>query len=273
MATSKAPSRDPLAAPRLDAATEARLARRWRARGDEAALDRLVESQRWLVEQIAWTFRAHGVSHDDLVQEGFVGLIEGIRRFDPERGLRLSTYAQYWIRATLHDLVYRQGAAVRPARRKDMPLSWRLRRERRKLEARLGDDTAAIDRALAETTGTPLAKVRALDVPANRVSSLDEVREDGTTRLEAIADRAPVPDEAASSHELRDRVRDALARLELSPRERAILDERLLAEDHGAATLAEIARRFGVSRERIRQLEERVVARAREALAPLAEAV
>jgi RNA polymerase sigma-32 factor len=226
-----------------------------------------------LVEQIAWTFRAHGVSTDDLVQEGFVGLFEAIRRFDPERGLRLSTYAQYWIRATLHDLVYRQASAVRPARRKDMPLAWRLRRERRRLEATLGEDTQVIDEALAQRSGATLEKVRQLDTPAGRVVSLDEPREGGGTRADTLADPEPLADERVGSLDLQGRVREALDSLELSPRERAILDDRLLAESANAATLSEIASRFGVSRERIRQIEERLVERAREALRPLKEAV
>lgn len=259
--------------PRIDAEAEVRLVRRVQKNGDPAALDELVRSQRRLVEQIAWTFRAHGIAAEDLVQEGFVGLLEAIRRFDPARGLRLSTYAQYWIRATLHELVYRQAAAVRPARRKDMPLSWRLRRERRKLEAQLGEDTAEIDCILARNTGTSLAKVRALDVPAGRMSSLDELRDDGSTRLDALSDAGPIPEDVASERELQRRVRSLLADLELSAREQAILQERLLADEASTATLAEIAARFGVSRERVRQIEEQLVRRARDALAPLAEAV
>lgn len=263
---------------RLSPEEERVLVAAWRDRGDRRALARLVESERGLVEHLAHSFRRYGASFDDLVQEATVGLLEGIQRFDSERGLRLSTYAQHWIRAMLFDYVFRQRTLVRMGYGKARRLFFALGAERARIEGELGQgaERDQVDPLLAARFHTTEARIR--DVSAHlsaRDVSLDvPVGEDGAARVNLLVNPDPPSDELVARADHAERVRAVLDRMRdsLSPREILILEERLMAHEDDAASLATLGKRVGVTRERVRQIETRLVARLRKELEPLAEA-
>ena len=251
--------------------SEQELARRWRAERDEAALHRLVSAHGRLVVKLAARFRHYGVAMSDLVQEGNIGLLEAAARFDPEREVRFSTYAAWWIRATMQDFVLRNWSIVRTGTTAaHKALFFNLRRLRAKyandVDGWLDDD--AKDRIADEL------RVRAEDVDnmemrlsrADRSlnASVGETGEDEWQDL--LADDRPTPeDEARESHDSAARSRwlaDALE--ELDPREHVIVKERRLGED--GVTLCELGKRLGISKERVRQIERRALEKLRVAL-------
>jgi RNA polymerase sigma-32 factor len=258
----------------LGAEEERALAGRWRARGDEAALGRLVAAHLGLVIKTAATeFRNSGASQEDLVGEGSVGLTIAARRFDPARGTRLSTYATFWIRACMMEFVVRSHGPVRVGTtREQRKVFFNLARARRALEASGG---RADDAAVAAALGVKESSVAEL---APRLSgrdvSLDAPRSDDDRRgLGAfLVSGEPTPEDLAADLEegadRRRRVREALG--DLGPRDRAILRARYLRAR--PETLASVGRRLGLSRERVRQLEERAKRDLRRALgAPAAD--
>ncbi len=256
----------------LDRATEQKLARRWAKKGDVEAGHQLVRANLRFVVKIANGYRNYGLRVADLVEEGNVGLLEALRRFDPERGLRFMTYAAYWVRAYILAHVLKQrylvGVGTGPMQSK---LFFRLARERARLASSLGDAAGDLDQRLAESFGTTVERVRAMtDRMGARDVSLDAELHggdegDGRRGLDLLADPdADVEGECAG--EERDRlVRQRLqaAMRGLDARERHIVRHRLLTDER--VTLADIGRQLGVSRERVRQLEERLKAK----LAPL----
>jgi RNA polymerase sigma-32 factor len=244
----------------LDRATELELAVRWQ-RGDVAAAHALVCANLRYVVKIAHGYRGYGLPVPDLVEEGNIGLLEAVRRFDPSRERRFMTYATYWIRAYILAYVLKQwsmvGIGTGPLQSK---LFFRLARERARIATAMGD-VQDLDVRLAEKFGTTPERVRDM---AGRLegkdSSLDAqaYREGAATVLDQLADDGAATDEMCADAELSRLVRErvALAMKALSPRERYIVDRRLLTDD--AQTLAAIGRKLGLSRERVRQLEERV---------------
>jgi RNA polymerase sigma-32 factor len=256
--------------PRMDARTEQRLARRWLRKGDAAAFDALFQANMPLVRQVASRFKRMGLPLEDLHQEGALGLMEAIRRFDPERGLRLSTYAPYWIRAYLYEYTVRNRSLVRSGYGKHGQL-FRLGAERRRLEAQLGEDHAGIDAMLAERLHLSEDRVRSLGRRLTlRDASLDVREHEDAPPPPILVDETFSPEAAAEASERDARVKVALAAVmhRLDPRERLILRERLMSDDE--PSLAELGRRLGVSRERARQLEARVKSKLRGSLEPLA---
>jgi RNA polymerase sigma-32 factor len=256
----------------LEREDELRLANRWRKRGDRSAAHRLVRANLRFVVKIAIQYRGYGFRLADLVEEGNVGLLEAVRRFEPSRNLRFMTYAAYWIRAYILAHVLKQwslvGVGTGPLQSK---LFFRMARERARITAALGAESteSAVEEQLARKFGTTPERIRDM---TGRLEAKDQsldgaVFRDGTqTGLDMLADRREGQEETLARLERDERVRgciDGLAR-GLSTRERYILSRRLLTDE--ADTLAEIGRHLNLSRERVRQLEDRLKAKLRRAL-------
>lgn len=260
-------------APFLEREEERQLAIRWREHGDEAALHRLTASHMRLVIAMAAKFRRYGLNHSDLVQEGHVGLLEAASRFEPERDVRFSTYAAWWIRAAIQDHVLRNWSIVRGGTSSNQKsLFFNLRRIRARLMAEKGDiGEAALHREIAEELGVSLADVEAM---AARLSGPDtslnapafDREEDGAERQDSLASGAPAIDETVEETIDGDRrsawLSDALGVLD--ERELAIVRERRLREE--GETLETIGRRLGISKERVRQIEARALEKLKAAL-------
>ncbi len=253
--------------PRLSREEEHELAVRYRDCGDPEAAYRLVTGNLRLVVHIALEYRRSFLNLLDLIQEGNIGLMQAVRKFDPLRGVPFSGYAAWWIRAYIlkhlidHWSIVRVGTTN--ARRR---LFYNLKKERDRLD-RLG--ITAGPKLLAETFDASEQDV--IDVSQalhQRDVSLDApVMEDGTRPVwETIPAAAESPDEAVVQGELREILRDKLEAFgaTLDDRDRWILDHRLVAED--PVTLQAIGDRFGITREAVRLAEKKIIARLRDYL-------
>jgi RNA polymerase sigma-32 factor len=260
--------------PLLTRQEEVDLARRYRDQADAAAAQKLVTSNLRFVVKIAAGFRGYGLKLADLIEEGNLGLLEAVKRFDPERGRRFMTYAAFWIRAYILAYVLKSwslvGVGTGPLQSK---LFFRLQRERARIATRRGDG-GDVEERLAVKFGTSEQRIREMEQRLDRRDfSLDSIayRDGNATLLDMLADGSADQEAACGDAErdllVRGRVQEALAALD--PREALIVRERLLADE--PETLAEIGRALGLSRERVRQLEERVKAKLRRALTDLYE--
>jgi RNA polymerase sigma-32 factor len=258
--------------PLLSADEERALAQRWRRMHDRAAADRLVLCNLRFVAKIAFEYRPYGVRVLDLIQEGNLGLLVAVERFDPGRNVRLTTYAVWWIRAYIQECIRRSWSMVRfGTTRAEQRCFYQLRRERQKLESRGG--RADPDR-LAAALGVSRRELERIEARITRrdLSLDDPVFLDGDeTRGERIADERPGPETAAAADEAERAARAGIwhALSALDDRERAIIERRYLGRR--AATLRELGASFGISGERVRQLEARAKAKMRELLEPLRE--
>src|SRR5215831_8874710 len=258
--------------PILTREQEVAYSRRYLKAADESAAHVLVTSNLRFVVKIAFGFRGYGIKVSDLVEEGNLGLLEAVKRFDPERGRRFMTYASFWIRAYILAYVLKSwslvGVGTGPLQSK---LFFRLQRERARIAARLGSG-ADVERRLARKFGTTEDRIRDMEQRLDRRdSSLDAVafRDGAVTMLDLLPDLGADQEARCSAAErddlVRQRVVEALATLEA--REVLIVKKRLLTDE--PETLAEIGRTLGLSRERVRQLEERVKAKLRKILGDL----
>lgn len=255
-------------APLLEREREVDLARRWRDEQDEDALHELVTAYARYVVRIAAGFRGYGLPLGDLVQEGNIGLMEAAARFDPEREVRFSTYASWWIRASIQDHILRNSSIVRIATTASQKtLFFNLRRLRAKLaETGTGTMTDADRRKIADDLSVPVAAVERMESHFTRPDrSLNATLSDGENDQfqDFLADDRPNPEENVTrSHDSeirRKRLRDAIA--SLTEREQTIITQRFL--DDGRKTLAEIGDDFGLTKERIRQIEARALSKLR----------
>lgn len=265
--------REAMAAPYLEREEERQLAMRWRYDRDEAALHRLTAAHMRLVIAMAAKFRRYGLSHADLVQEGNVGLLEAASRFEPERDVRFSTYASWWIRASIQDYVLRNWSIVRGGTSSGQKaLFFNLRRLRAELLREKGDIADDLVHAeIAETLGVATADVAAM---AARLSGPDASlnaplydRDDETgERQDALVADDPATDETVGGRIDGERRRTWLAEAldVLDERELRIVRERRLDDD--GETLETIGRRLGISKERVRQIEARALEKLRSAL-------
>ncbi len=260
----------------LDADSEKALARAWRDQGDKAALHRLVTAYMRLAISMAAKFRRYGASMNDLTQEAAIGLMKAAERFDPERGVRFSTYAMWWIKAQLQDYVMRNWSLVRTgSTTAQKSLFFNLRRVEAKLrraaEAR-GEALAAdgLRLAVAAELGVSLAEVAMMegrlagsDASLNATQAADE---DGREWIDVLEDEgAQAAELFESKHDgatLRGRLGKALEAL--SERERLIVRERQLVEQ--PRTLESLGRELHLSKERIRQLEATAYGKLRRSL-------
>jgi RNA polymerase sigma-32 factor len=247
------------------------LAQKWRVAGDTEALHELVRSYTRLVIATAARFRHYGLPVGDLVQEGNVGLMQAAARFEPDRGVRFSTYAAWWIRSAMQDYVLRNWSIVRTGTTAaQKSLFFNLRRLRARIEETSGAPLSDAGRQkIADELQVELAEVELMDM---RLAAADQslnvpVGDGGEDDWQDfLPDRRPNPEEVVSvmrDGETRSRwLAEALG--ELSARERAIITERRLREE--GATLEELGRELGVSKERVRQLEHRALLKLRQSI-------
>jgi RNA polymerase sigma-32 factor len=245
--------------PLLDRDEEQALATRYRETGDADAARRLITSNLRLVVKIAHEYKRASGNLLDLVQEGNVGLVMALRKYDPDRGVRLSSYAVFWVRAYMLRFLLNNWHLVRigttPAQRK---LFFNLRKEQARLEA---GGYRASPAALAEVMKVSEADVAEMQLRLQAESSLDAPvgPDDDRTGLDTLPDDGELPDEAAAASELREKLREKIAAFgsQLQGRERTIFEERLLTEE--PRTLQEIGQKYSISRERARQVEKQLV--------------
>lgn len=260
-------------APYLERAEEQSLAVRWRDRRDCDARNRIAVAHMRLVIAMAARFRSYGLPLSDLAQEGYVGLLEAAARFEPERNVRFSTYASWWIRAAMQDYILRNWSIVRSGTSSaQKSLFFNLRRLRARIAR--GDNnltSQAVHAEIAAALGVSIADVQTMDA---RLAAPDASLQGAASSPEA-GERAPIdnlespeplPDELVSGvidGERRHRwLHQALA--QLNRREARIIRARRLAEK--SVTLEELGSELGISKERVRQIESRAMQKLRAAL-------
>jgi RNA polymerase sigma-32 factor len=254
----------------LSAEQEFALARRFQHDGDLDAAHQLVCANLRFVVKIALEYRGYGLRLLDLVQEGNIGLMQAVRKFDPERGLRLITYAVWWIRAYIQNYIMKSWSLVKiGTTQAQKKLFYKLAQTRNALHRLTGSASTAevadeleVDQAVVEEMDRRLG-LRDLSLDVELIEG------DHHTLLDLLPDRRANQETILLAREERrllgDRARTAVAALPL--RERQIIEQRILSET--PRTLQEIADEFGISRERVRQLEQNALRRLKTALADL----
>jgi RNA polymerase sigma-32 factor len=269
-------SRTAMRAELLDAETELRLAYAWRDRRDEKALHRLITAYMRLAISMAGKFRRYGAPMNDLIQEASLGLMKAADKFDPDRGVRFSTYAVWWIKASIQDYVMRNWSMVRTGSTSSQKsLFFNLRRVQARIEREAAAQGITLDaqevrRRIAAEVGVPLADVEMMegrlsgsDYSLNATQSSDD---EGREWIEALEDEGmQAAERVENSHDtetLRQWLLTALA--SLNERERFIVRERKLREE--PRTLESLGDELGLSKERVRQLEAAAFGKMRRSL-------
>ena len=265
--------RQAMKAPYLGREEEHDLAVRWKETHDQQALHRITVAHMRLVISMASKFRHFGLSTSDLIQEGHIGLLEAAARFEPERDVRFSTYATWWIRASMQDYILRNWSIVRGGTSSaQKALFFNLRR----LRAKLAQDNRTISNdelygQVSTALGVSVADVAMMDA---RLSGPDTslnapvATDSGTNvdRMDFLVSDTPLPDEVVGK-QIDDERRSKWLRKALStlnPRELRIIRERRLREE--GATLESLGTTLGISKERVRQIEGRALQKLRAAL-------
>ncbi len=269
-------SRQAMKAELLDAETELRLAYAWRDQRDEAALHRLITAYMRLAISMASKFRRYGAPMNDLIQEAGLGLMKAADKFDPDRGVRFSTYAVWWIKASIQDYVMRNWSLVRTGSTSSQKsLFFNLKRVQAKLEREAQAVGEVLDRhqlreKIAHEVGVPLHDVEMMegrlsgsDFSLNATQASDE---DGREWIDALQDdglqATDIVERTHDAAQLRSWLVSAIT--SLNPRERFIIRERKLRED--PRTLESLGEELGLSKERVRQLESAAFAKMRKSL-------
>jgi len=257
--------------PRLSREAEHELAIAARE-GDAEAAHKLIEANLRFVVAVALQYRRYGIPISELVAEGSLGLILAVRKFDPERGTRFVTYAGYWIRAYVLDLVVKSASMVgggSGALRSK--LYFRLRRERARVSNHEQDQTVVVETLAKQFHVDTERMSRMLRQIDSRDVSLDvTAHSDSTmTMLDTLQDDGVSQEEELMASEQQDGLNDRLdsALGALDRRERYIVEQRIMGDDE--MSLAELGRRLGVSRERARQIEARAKRKLRKRLVGL----
>jgi RNA polymerase sigma-32 factor len=262
--------------PILTPEQEYMLAKRYQEHQDPEAAAQLVTSHLRLVAKIAMGYRGYGLPVSELISEGNIGLMQGVKKFEPDRGFRLATYAMWWIRASIQEFILRSWSLVKmgttAAQKK---LFFNLRRMKNNIEAFEDgdlhpDDVKKIATHLGVSEDDVVSMNRRMAMGGDTSLNVS-MREDGEGQWQDwLADDRPLQDErvaeAQEQHVRHEMLSDALE--DLSDRERHILTERRLAED--PKTLEELSQVYGVSRERVRQIEVRAFEKLQRAMMRIA---
>jgi len=253
------------------------LAKRWSEHQDPEAAARLVTSHLRLVAKIAMGYRGYGLPVAELISEGNIGLMQGVKKFEPERGFRLATYAMWWIRASIQEFILRSWSLVKigttAAQKK---LFFNLRREKAKIHAFEDGDlrpehlhTIATNLGVSEEEVIQMNRRMAMGGDTSLNAPL---REEGEGEwMDWLTDETPTQDVAVADAE-EAQVRHKLlgqAMEHLNERERHILTERRLRDD--PRTLEDLSQEYGVSRERVRQIEVRAFEKLQKAMMRIAK--
>jgi RNA polymerase sigma-32 factor len=247
------------------------LAKRWQERQDSDAAEQLVTSHLRLVARIAMGYRGYGLPIGEVISEGNVGLMQAVKRFDPEKGFRLATYAMWWIRASIQEYILRSWSLVKmgttAAQKK---LFFNLRRAKSQLQA-LDDGDLRPDqvKAIATKLGVPESDVismnRRLGGDASLNAPIRAESESGEWQDWLVDDTPTQEDRLVEDEELQRRKSYLSSAMSvLNDRERRVFEQRRLVED--PSTLEELSEEFGVSRERIRQIEVRAFEKVQKAV-------
>jgi RNA polymerase sigma-32 factor len=248
--------------PILTADEEFMLAKRWREHGDTDAAHQLVTSHLRLVAKIAMGYRGYGLPIGELIAEGNIGMMQAVKRFDPDKGFRLATYAMWWIRASMQEYILRSWSLVKmgttAAQKK---LFFNLRRMKGQLkQIDEGDLPPEAVKKIAKDLGVPEDDVvqmnRRLAAPDHSLNA--PLRQEGEAEWQDwLVDEAPSQEHVLADRQELDQRRQLLrgAMGALNDRERDILQERRLKEE--PATLEDLSKKYRISRERVRQIEVR----------------
>jgi RNA polymerase sigma-32 factor len=248
--------------PMLEPQDEYMLAKRWREHGDRNAAHKLVTSHLRLVAKIAMGYRGYGLPISEVISEGNVGLMQAVKRFEPEKGFRLATYAMWWIKAAIQEYILRSWSLVKMGTTANQKkLFFNLRKAKSKISAlEEGDLKPDQVKLIAKRLGVTEQDV----IDMNRrlggdVSLNAPIREDGDSGewqdwlVDEVSDQETRLAESEEADNRKQALGEALS--VLNDRERRIFEARRLADD--PITLEELAAEFGVSRERVRQIEVR----------------
>lgn len=259
--------------PMLEPQQEYMLAKSWREHGDKESAHQLVTSHLRLVAKIAMGYRGYGLPIAEVISEGNVGLMQAVKRFEPERGFRLATYAMWWIRASIQEYILRSWSLVKmgttAAQKK---LFFNLRKVKGQIQAiEEGDlhpeQVALIATKLGVTEDEVISMNRRLAGPDNSLNApLRTDAEGGGEWQDWLVDDSPDQESELGENEEMDLRRQMLqqAMHTLNERELDILTERRLKDD--PATLEDLSQRYGISRERVRQIEVRAFEKLQKAM-------
>jgi RNA polymerase sigma-32 factor len=257
--------------PMLEPSEEFMLAKRWQQHGDQDAAEKLVTSHLRLVARIAMGYRGYGLPIGEVVSEGNVGLMQAVKRFEPDKGFRLATYAMWWIRASIQEYILRSWSLVKMGTTASQKkLFFNLRRTKAQMQAlEEGDLRPEHVTAIATKLGVPEEDVISMNRRLGGDSSLNApVRADSEAGewQDWLADDTPDQEERLVDTEERSQRKAFLAGAldVLNDRERRIFEARRLSED--PATLEDLSTEFNVSRERIRQIEVRAFEKVQKAV-------
>ncbi|WP_407519514.1 RNA polymerase sigma factor RpoH [Methylobacterium oryzisoli] len=256
--------------PMLEPTEEYMLAKSWREHGDRDAAHKLVTSHLRLVAKIAMGYRGYGLPIGEVVSEGNVGLMQAVKRFDPDKGFRLATYAMWWIKAAIQEYILRSWSLVKMGTTANQKkLFFNLRKAKGRISALdEGDLKPDQVKQIATRLGVPEQDVIDMNRRLSGDASLNApLREEGEGEWQDwLVDDSPTQETVlAREEEGQNRLaalRDALD--VLNPRERRIFEARRLAED--PITLEDLSSEFGVSRERVRQIEVRAFEKVQDAV-------
>jgi RNA polymerase sigma-32 factor len=257
--------------PMLEPQEEFMLAKRWREHGDRDAAHRLVTSHLRLVAKIAMGYRGYGLPISEVISEGNVGLMQAVKRFEPDKGFRLATYAMWWIKASIQEYILRSWSLVKMGTTANQKkLFFNLRKAKSKISAlQEGDLRPDQVQIIAKRLGVTEQDVVDMNRRLGGDASLNApIREDGDSGewQDWLADTSESQETVMAAHEELDNRRKALSSAlgVLNDRERRIFEARRLADD--PVTLEELAEEFGVSRERVRQIEVRAFEKVQKAV-------
>ena len=246
--------------PMLQANEEYMLARRWVEHEDTEAAHQLVTSHLRLVAKIAMGYRGYGLPVAELISEGNIGMMQAVKRFDPERGFRLATYAMWWIRASIQEYILHSWSLVKmgttAAQKK---LFFNLRKLKGQMKAiDEGDLSPENVKEIASRLDVPEHEVMSMNSrlsgPDHSLNAPRSAESDGEWQDWLVDECQDQEQVYADREELNERSKLLLAAMEkLNPREQYIIQKRRLSES--AATLEELGSEFGISRERVRQVE------------------